>query len=809
MKSFQDKFIDAFSEAFVDGDKHLIDEYIDFICRIAHQVWQERCDKNSAYPIESFQNNCKKLLSVCADSDKDESKHLFVRLLDKLYGILADDVRSTKGLYRDASLSKISANGINGISCEKASLVNNNVSNLCTRLYFNIIDFWSVYFFFNKILSKIDIRILRDEVKISNLLYNMQVIDLALFQDRLEIQKRVQVSKNQQDTTGSFGSVGTNSKNSKNSTNRANKLINRVKQTKIDWKPDSSILYIQQYMGLYLNIQLHNPDITTEEITEFAKGFIIGNDCLHSITADYETMSVLVRAFLIENTVYICGLITAGLTDIAKDVFLTYLDSKHNRDNRYYIEASYFGKGSDEFILPITVFCYLYYLGFWEDEKYVSSELRDKVRELVKELSNKYREIFTRQDHYHDVMQVFIDELRTEGNGKFFPRYIYQIMRRFDFRATEESSYTIVTGSMVKDFCLFSIALINPLPNAFDWVSNSDHNIISYLDYIKDEKATREGLAKFIDFTNILKNTAITHGEAKGKTSEEEHEKERLIQVLFERIKLGITSRYKDEIKNEAIKAAAEYKQKREEIEDSCKNLEEKIEDAVREGFGELIDIVADTSVDNDDSSSIRDNSNNNHSGDNSSDINSYHTVEIFTLPILTASVIDTLKSQVKFMTMTAYSNLLQEYILLLIKERCLKPTERARDDKDYINFLDRNDFNLLFGARRFFTASDLEFAEEFDKRIEKYTQIIANGYSKGFRSALIKKEKLHFFIKNVKVEVRDERPFDYKALGDIELPFENEEERRELISNERKVITVQAEIRVEPGKASGAYIEE
>ena len=783
MKNYRDNFVDAFSKALSDGNQRLSEKYTDIVCSILRTILKAFNEgKEPAYSFEQLQKDCRILLQVCADSGNDSSKLLFIKLLSKLYRLLFEYIQENRMLF-DRMLFASEQ------STDKKSFSTHNAQ------YFNIFDFWNVCFFFNKILSKIDIRILRDDVNISELLYNIQVTDLALFQDR----QRIRDSKINQSYQNGQNNNDQNSTNNQDS-NDSNETNNNVKYVRIDWKPEPSIFYIQQYIGWYLNEQLHNPDITAQEITEFAKSCIIGNNYLYRIKADYEVMKMLANAFLIENAICICGLITAGLTDTARDVFLTCLEAKHNRDNRYYIEASYFGNDSDDFILPSTVFCYLYYLGFWEDEKYIPSELRAKAKKLAKELSYKYREIFIQQN----ALQVLIDELRTEGKVKFLPRYIYSIMRRFDFRAQKESSYTIVTGNMVKDFCLFSIALFsitlnNPLSHDFDWICDAEHDIIGYLDYIRDERATLEKLGKFVEFTNTCENTA-TQGKAEAE-AKEEHEKGQPTQVelLFDRIKLDITSLYKDEIKKEAIKADEEYKKKHAEIEDNCRKLEKKVENVVREQFKNLVSI-SDSNVKNDDNAK-------NYNMEASNTI-PYHTVEILAIHTPTNLVIDTLRTQVNSRAMNAYSNLLQEYILLLIKERCLMPKDRNKSDKDYIAFLNKNNFDLLFGARRFFMASELDFAEDFNKKIEKYTQVIASGYAKGFCSALIKKEKLHFYIKNVKVKISDERPYDYRAWGDIKLPFENEDELRVFIANERKVITVQAEIRVDIGNASGFYFE-
>lgn len=135
------------------------------------------------------------------------------------------------------------------------------------------------------------------------------------------------------------------------------------------------------------------------------------------------------------------------------------------------------------------------------------------------------------------------DELRDEKLGS--PRYISSIMRRFDHRAGKEEFYTIVTGDMVRDFCLFSVLFAESGRfHGLNWIGDSRHDKNRYHDYIKNETETRRKLNDFLEFMNES-NTCIVRYENEDKKPERlsdffensNESKQYSVNELFEKLK--------------------------------------------------------------------------------------------------------------------------------------------------------------------------------------------------------------------------------------------------------------------------------
>ena len=485
MKEIQDRFINAFAKVLLNGDRPLIEEYTETLCDITARAWELRWQgEKSPYPLERLERNCKILLNAAADSEKKVSKQLFVKLLSKIYHRLKDRINEDRLLQ-------------NYYPKERKRQPTQS---------FNILDDWSVYTFLSKILSEVDIRTLK-EVSISQMLYNMQVTDFALFIEGMRDNENYSM-----------------------------------------WGPNFSITYIIRNIGWYLNKQMETNDINDIfMVLPFAKNCVMSrNNIKFPVTIGNAEKKVIERAFAIEKAIYICGLINTGLIDVAENVLLPYLDKNSQYSYHYYERYYYYERYNEcdcrntsnccnckdenctsdnvnlQFVFPIAVFCYLYYLGFWEEEKYVKPKLRQEAKKLAYKLSTHYKELLSITEALKFMVYELGDETTT-GCG-----YIYPIMEKyFDQRAGSETSYEIVIGDMVKDFCLFSILFAgarsyNP-HNGFgayglDWVCDNKHYYYKekYLNYIRNEAETLRKLNDFLEFIDEANRCEVTYNHTNG-----------------------------------------------------------------------------------------------------------------------------------------------------------------------------------------------------------------------------------------------------------------------------------------------------
>ena len=370
MKSFQDKFIDAFSKALSDGDERLINEYINIMCDITVKVWNLRDEgENSAYPLEQLQNNCKILLNVCVDSNKEISKILFLKLINEIYKTLIKLINNEE-ILRLKNLNNSSSN-----------------NNKKRRQYFKILDWLNIYNFFMKIFSEIDIKTLRDTINISNLQVNMQLTDLVLFIESLAPEENIE-----------------------------------------QWKPDYSILDIQRFMGWYLHKQINTITILSDYYNDdykiFAKECILNIYNLVDVKYKYDdsVKRVLTEIFSIENAIYFCGLINEGLTDIAGEIFSEYL----NTENINHFDSNYI------IIARVAPFCFIYYLGFCEIDKNVKPEICRKTKELAKKLAAQYKELLQKSGVINFMIHELINSCQyLEKIMRVFNSNTSEIVKNF------------------------------------------------------------------------------------------------------------------------------------------------------------------------------------------------------------------------------------------------------------------------------------------------------------------------------------------------------------------------------------------
>ena len=300
--------------------------------------------EKAEYSLERLQSNCHILLQAAADSKEEMSKVLFLNLINDLYrDIAADYIHNEKGLFRENNIETSARANVNEHTEANVSV---------SKQTFKILNESNFYEFFSKIFSEISIRTLARTISISDLLYNIQITDLALFIENVRL---------------------------------------RMNNNSIySWKVDCSITDIQQFIGSYLRTQASIPGITVDNYSQFAKNCILENWRIDSLTTTVEAKERLRTVFSYENAVYMCGLIDAGMCNLAKDVFSQYLKADYQYNYHYYYYV-------DDFIFIIAPFCYLYYLGFWEEDRYVNAEIRKQAQWLAKELSKQYKELLRKK----------------------------------------------------------------------------------------------------------------------------------------------------------------------------------------------------------------------------------------------------------------------------------------------------------------------------------------------------------------------------------------------------------------------------
>ena len=142
----------AFKEILMKGLVHEYAVYEPSFLDITEFVWANRNVNSTPYPLELFQDNVQSLISACVDSDSINSKKLGLKLIAALYKEIGECVIS------------------NGIG------INSYVTKRKKLNFFSIDDFF-------ELVRKLDCYTLQDTIIIPELLYNMNIVDMALYYD--------------------------------------------------------------------------------------------------------------------------------------------------------------------------------------------------------------------------------------------------------------------------------------------------------------------------------------------------------------------------------------------------------------------------------------------------------------------------------------------------------------------------------------------------------------------------------------------------------------------------------------------------
>lgn len=500
--------------------------------------------------------------------------------------------------------------------------------------------------------------------------------------------------------------------------------------------------------------------------------------------APFDVKQLLAKEFFIGNALYICSLIRQGLVNEVKNVIR--LDNESNN----VVQMNNYHLGQDIFmVLP---FCYMYYLGFWEEEKYVAPDLRVKVRQLVKDL--QYENVLFNDN----VIELLVHEL-TKPEGDI----LSQLMHNLDIR---KKTHIIATGNAVKDFCLFSLMFkdIRSGASEAEWLQVIREKTSYFLDYIKEGNITYKRISDFVEFMGFEKNFEASHLIINVKDNVDRRinilSAEQIATKMYDSLMDEIRVCYKREAEKKISQTEVLYKYDDTEIIEGCKNLGKEVIGVVSSNFNKpnfdrLISINEKYDPDN-----------------------LYYPVEIFTLTANTQDLKSIFNSQIKFMAQGSYLNLLHVYITLLARAGKIEARRYSTffngdsdsiRDREYLSYLESNYFNLMLGSRFLLMNKDIKTSEEFNERTKAYNWVTTNGALYG---AVLRSGDVHFYLKNVNASVNpatikdlNDRVnetasgiYEYKNDSGIAIPFAVEKELSDYIAQEKKVIRVKALVRIE-----------
>lgn len=507
-REYQNLFIDDFKNVLTKGSLHEFADYCRAFLDITRFVWQERNNDNTPYSLEQYQVNVKKLVNACVETYITVSKILCLKLITAIYEELANCVKN-EGIKL----------GKTGKQRRHFFLVTAN----------DLLD----------LVRKIDINVMQDSIQIAELLYNMNLVDMALFYD------------------------------------------SDVKPEDYPWCASSVIKDVQAALGSYIIQQKekgNNPSVNYWT-REFSKWFLADRE--KSISPELQPVFQNVVANC--GALYTCGLISSGCLDIVMEGFY-----KANLGN-----LSLIGKTGKRALL--AMYAFIYYMLVRESEEYVGYNLLKSLREFWPKVAQMFDNFIQNTIGIQELLitnlnsQWRYEEKDGKEERKFITgsRWLYYLLRRFDFRMrNSHGGMQLILEDSIQDFCVYSIVNMHEylFTKRLDWMADVNHDIINFVTYIKQSKSVevKKHILDYIDF--------ITKFDCNSETADDLNERNKArANFIYGEIFANIGNLYKSQKIKEAKEHELVYLSRTKNIEDKRNKWKVAILAEIGNVFGDAI----------------------------------------------------------------------------------------------------------------------------------------------------------------------------------------------------------------------------
>lgn len=409
-------------------------------------------------------------------------------------------------------------------------------------------------------------------------------------------------------------------------------------------------------------------------------------------------------------------------------------------------------------LLYLAVHCYVYYLAVREQDNCITTNVR---RSAINIWSDKeVRDAFLELIYMLAETPKWLDlDMLDQLHG---------IVDRFELFPLYGSFKTMIIESVVSDFYLFLILFIS---NKFCLPELLERNIddMRAFRYVSEgnERATKE------TFKTLFKAIFI------GNKTEEQIDID--IDLMYEDLIKTVKNKQKRRCIELAQKSQEKYKTTicEEEI---CENIKNKTISVIKEKFSPIL-------TENDEKNGII-------------------RINLFTITDYTDSIGNKRNMD------GCYSYMNGNFLLGIMKFLCQRKIietknrfEDFNDDKEFMEYLSEKELYILMGSQYILKNKDYRFNTMYNNFMENYETIYTSIVQDGLalkRSSL--KVCLHDInvsihspsIKEIQVEFdKESQKYKYPIMDGLPIDFE-EEELREFLYNNRKVINVTAKVSIQ-----------
>ena len=453
---------------------------------------------------------------------------------------------------------------------------------------------------------------------------------------------------------------------------------------------------------------------------------------------------------------YVYGFIENGLDFLVIDSFFC-----EAMENIFRLKEKY------EVLLGLLVHNYLYYLSKRESEKVVGPEIRSCAEKII--LNKDVKKVY----------KGFLEKLCIDSSSldSDMLKQMIKILRSYE-RFNSRSKYLIIEN-VIEEYYMFIILYLSNtyhMPELLE--RNLNENI--YSGYVYENKAD-DTKNMLIELYKLIDDRETSEKEIASK-----------VELMYDEFSAFEKQKFKEKQMKRAVQNHIQYIWNVD-VEKVKNHIKQMVEEKLKEKFNDII-----VDVDN---------------GEEAIDI-----------PVL--SLFDYTDSINENCVDSFCPNIYGQFSLglewILRKRNILDKVDRIKnfaDDKDYMNYLQTNNLELLIGSKFVLANKDYRLIHEFEKLTENreviYTMLMENGLA-------LKKDSVKVYIHSIEVIIRsqsisDEKQsynketelYTYSIYSGMPIDFK-ENELEAFLHDNRKVIEISAKISVQTsGEKVGALVME
>ena len=519
----------------------------------------------------------------------------------------------------------------------------------------------------------------------------------------------------------------------------------RFKRYKYNYQSEISELNsFAKYIGYYLEKQNNKNNIINQHVWANVLN-------RWSIFSTYNIPEERAEDFLMAKVnTYFCycyGMLVNRQENIVKmGLYLTGMRNTVRLDNKY------------QALLYLVVHCYIYYLAVRESDDCVPAGIRQSALNVWDDKA---------------VKRAFLDYLNMlSENSEWLDLDIldqmYGIVNRFELFPQYESSKSMIIEPVTSDFYLFLILFMS---HEFFLPGLLERNIddMRAFRYVSDgnEDKTKKMFGKLFRMIFI------------GNKSEEQIDKE--VGLMYDDLEKMVKKKQKERYIRLAREAQENYELKINE-EEICKKIRDDAIKNINEKFAPIL-------VERDEKNEII-------------DVNLLNLTD-YTSSVGTKNNTNGYYSHMDGMFLLGIASFLNRKQVVELKQRF----DDFADDIEFVNYLEANNLHLLLGSQYILKNRDYRVSAEYKKLLEDYETI----YTAVLRDGIaLRRNSIQVCLHNINVSIhspsiqeenveydKETGKYNYPILNGLPIDFE-EDELREFLYNNRKVINVTAKISIQ-----------